>query len=376
MRTKFYAATPGPDGQRSAAIAERQRQMIEDAALPILARLEESWPLADEERIRVAQWIAVMHLGSPASADRFPEHASRFWADIEANHPGIARAAAAERHELAEPDFWLFSMFAQVPLFATSIGMMHWSLIRFRKPLLVSGDHPIVDVPLLPGRDSGGANDLQFLDSVEVRLPVSPTAAVLLTWTDRDDRAPATWGRRQHARAINHATWARARQHIFWSPAIDPTHPSQNDRYQPLGEQLIAGYSTGMAFDSERRNIATDWLRYIDNIGIELADSLTTLHIDTDDGRARFRLQGHTNTASTTSGNPTAKAVKRRRAAPSVAAAPIVASASLSAINLAMMRRGEAISPLVVPSEGGPPVAALTAVAVASLMARVPAGAS
>jgi hypothetical protein len=296
MRRNFYAATPGPDGRRSADIAEKERHRIETAALPLIASLDETWPLVSEsQRATIALWMAMTHVGSPASRGDYPHDAQRFWDELVRTAPAwFIEFAEREKHELFEPDFWLWSMFLQVAPIASALGMMHWTLVRFSKPLLVSGDHPIHHLQFGATRAGTSVSaDAWFFNSVEVRMPISPTAALLLTWADRDDNCPAVPGRNRDAKTLNQAVWAHADQHIFWSSEADPVRPPTDRDYKPISSRIVPGYSPLAPMNSLRRRTAVQWIKAIDEAGEDWERIVATMHRDAQGTENPYRIVHH-----------------------------------------------------------------------------------
>ncbi|UGS36109.1 DUF4238 domain-containing protein [Capillimicrobium parvum] len=222
VRKKFYAASPSPDGSRPAAVAETERGAIETRALPLIRQLGQRWPLTDAgERAWVALWIAMILCASPRQRGEIPGMVGRFLDEMEREAPLLAWLTRAGRQELREADFELDSMFDAVSTVASIIGQMHWALLRFSRPELVSSDHPITQAAW-SRTDAGGHVDVSLLGSLEVRVPLDPRDALLLTWADADDRVPGHDAPRHQLAAFNHGAWAQAETHRFWRPGTTP----------------------------------------------------------------------------------------------------------------------------------------------------------
>lgn len=260
VRKKFYAGSPSADGTRRAAVAERARSTVETKALPLLRNLGDRWPLRDShERAWVALWMSMTLCGSPRLRDQIPSNVARFFRDLERERPTFAALTRRKRSELSEADFELDSMFAEVSTVASLIGQMHWTLLYFARPVLVSSDHPIDTVAWTRDRDrSVGAPDVLLLDSSEVRLAVGPRAALLLTWADVDDRVEAVRAARHHFRLINSGVWDTAEQHRFWQPGVVPRGIEERQALRPIAPELFPGYSIRT---SKRLDVAIEWTR-------------------------------------------------------------------------------------------------------------------
>lgn len=135
---------------------------------------------------------------------------------------------------------------------ATALGSMHWTLVEFGSQLVATSDHPVV---LWPGRDarSPEATSLKVgvLECGEIRLPLSPTRAVLMTWSDKpDDEETRVRGTRDHAANLNAFTVASADRQWFYVPDTSP--PVGSGKLLPLSLQLVPGYSREDAARSVR----------------------------------------------------------------------------------------------------------------------------
>lgn len=260
VRKKFYAGSPAADGTRTAAAVEQARGAVENRALPLLRDLGDRWPLRNsDERAWVALWLAMMLCASPRRRQHIPATVDRFFHALERDAPLLAARTAGQRQELRETAFELDSMFWEVSTVASLLGQMHWTLVRFARPELISSDHPVSTV--LWTRDptrSAGAPPVLLLDSLEVRVAVSPTTALLLTWADADDRVDAVHAALHHSRGFNRGAWEQAEQHRFWQPGTTPPGVEDRQPAVPSSAELLRGYEPN---NSARLDSALAWYR-------------------------------------------------------------------------------------------------------------------
>ena len=258
VRKKFYAASPTADGTRPAAAAEQARAEVETRALPLLRDLADRWPLRDSrKRAWVALWLAMTMCASPRRRQQIPDTVARFFTALEREDPMLAALTTGKRHELSEPDFELDSMFEEVTTAASLIGQKHWTLLCFARPALISSDHPISSV--LWTRDtsrSAGAPSLLVLDSLEMRVALGPTTALLLTWADAHDRVDVVRAARHHLSAFNRGAWEQAERHRFWQPGTTPRDIQDRRPLAPISAELFRAYDTKT---SARLDAALAW---------------------------------------------------------------------------------------------------------------------
>ena len=258
VRTKFYAGSPASDGTRTAAPAEHARGRVETKALPILRDLSARWPLRDSaDRGWVALWLAMTLCSSPHQRRFIPGTVQRFFAEFERAEPDLAALTERKRDELAEPDFALDSMFEEVSAVASLMCHMHWTLMRFARPALASSDHPLdfVSWSSQPQRFADSSSSL-VCTSREIRVPVGPSAALLLTWADRDDRVHAIPAPRHHVGTLNRGVWMRAERHRFWQPGQTPRGVDDPRPSGLISSELIPDYDPRT---SKRLDVALAW---------------------------------------------------------------------------------------------------------------------
>jgi hypothetical protein len=126
--------------------------------------------------------------------------------------------------------------------------------VEFASPLVATSDQPLV---LWRGSASRSPTSTEItqdgiLECIEIRLPLSPNHAVLMTWSDfPDDQHTRVLGTRDHAANLNAFTVASADRQWFHRPGQPPPRASGNLR--PLSLELVEGYTEAGANASGRR---------------------------------------------------------------------------------------------------------------------------
>jgi Protein of unknown function (DUF4238) len=131
---------------------------------------------------------------------------------------------------------------------------MHWTMVEFSSPLLATSDHPVYLWPGFAGRspDRSDVTQIGVLECSEIRMPLSPTQALLMTWSDRpDEEAPRVRGTRDHASNLNSFTVQSAERQWFYRPGA--AKPRTAGTLRPLALELVPGYGTSVAATSTRR---------------------------------------------------------------------------------------------------------------------------
>jgi len=282
VRKKFYAGSPAADGARTAGAAERARGAVETKALPLLRDLADRWPLRDSgERAWVALWLAMTLCASPRQRQQIPGTVAAFFSDLERDHPVMAAATVDQRHELSEPDFELDSMFAEVSTIASLLGQMHWTVLHFARPTLISSDHPISTFPWTSAAPDGTWPGDVVLGSSEVRVPINPTTALLLTWLDADDRVEVRHPARHHLSPFNHGAWTQAERHRFWMPGTTPRGIGGGGSVKPIAPELFCAYDPRT---SERLDASLAWIRsHVDQAFGGKSRAVVTAWMESDD---------------------------------------------------------------------------------------------
>jgi hypothetical protein len=241
---------------------ERTLSEVESDAAPVLRDLVPSWPLPASlpERAPLLQFLALHLLRTPGWRQLLPELGVRCVADYGHLYPG--EMSRDEMLEVATSDsFAADALMDEIPVLASMFGSMHWSLVRFDEPCLVTSDQPVVAVPF----QSGGSEEVRpfpaagLLQTLEYRIAIDPRHLLLLTWLDTDDLMPSISGTPRLAAEANASVRAQASTQWFYRPGSEPplgTVLLRNSSPTGIAPALLASYSLAHARRSRRRKEA------------------------------------------------------------------------------------------------------------------------
>jgi hypothetical protein len=133
------------------------------------------------------------------------------------------------------------------------LASMHWTLVCFDKPLIATSDQPVHVWPMERSRSKPqvGRIDAGLLTALEVRLPLTPRLALLMTWLPAEDPPEPVKGLRHHPKNINAFTVVEADRHWFYYPETRP--PVGDATYLPISGDLHRGYDAQAAWRSPLR---------------------------------------------------------------------------------------------------------------------------
>jgi hypothetical protein len=281
IRRTFYRRTR-PDGTPIDDV-EWSLSELEGAIARKLRSVRSSWPPSTiEDKGALAEFFALQFVRGPRWKAWHEEQARERIAELRRNpkpmlHPtGIWLAVTqkeinqTEDRLLSETE-WLTRMMSIANLLIDVFGSMRWHLIEFREPLIAISDHPVTACGIdgesrRPEPTPAGIGALNFL---EVRAPISPTLALLMTWQDHPD-GPVIAGTKEIAANINAFTIASAERQWMYKPGA--TIPIGEGYLGPISPQLIPGYGPAEASASSIRRKVTDLIQ--PKLGRDLRDTV------------------------------------------------------------------------------------------------------
>jgi Protein of unknown function (DUF4238) len=252
VRKHFYSVKR-PDGTHDVEF-ERRLGEFEGKAVPLLRTIETSWPLRGQERAIVAEYIALQVVRGPVWRARAHEIGRVTLEEHKARRPHftVDMWSQVQEANLGQQGI-LDSMTGQLDKVGTLVGSMHWMLFTFKKPRLVTSDHPVSMIDINAFRTKVDAAVLPatgLLSAIEIRFPVSPTQALVLSWLDGPDtiRSRQWTGLQEN---FNYATCGQAEKQWFSRPGEVVRHP--DTIYPLLTQSANPGYSLESVRTSPRR---------------------------------------------------------------------------------------------------------------------------
>jgi hypothetical protein len=149
---------------------------VETAGLPIISSLASRWPLDFNDKACAAQFFGLQHVRGPAFKGW---HEQDIQATIHglrndpvgrtAPTPGESPEDVADRlvERLSSDSVRIHKMIGAARTVPVALGSMHWTLVRFAKPRLVTSDQPVIVWPLSLKLQHAVAN----LEHLRVHVP-------------------------------------------------------------------------------------------------------------------------------------------------------------------------------------------------------------
>jgi hypothetical protein len=261
VRTNFYRRERPKTGEKFYDV-EWSMQQAENAGLSIVRDLASRWPLGTEDKSCVAQLFALQHVRGPAFK---AWHEGRIQPTIDAlrsdpvgttiPRPDLTPEEVATKviENYSSDTRRLLRMIQTARAVGVAFGSMHWTLVGFTKPRLVTSDHPVVVWPLSRVRARPCPNDLNagVTDTLEVFVPLGPDLLLLMTWLSGRDRPDVVRGAGRHIATANAFVVANADAQWFHELGVEPWRAA--GARDPLSAELVAGYDVGVASGSTRR---------------------------------------------------------------------------------------------------------------------------
>jgi hypothetical protein len=246
VRSGFYIRYR-PDGSRIDDV-ESSFQGIENVTAPILRRIDRR-RLSPEDKQKLAQLFALQYLRVPRWR-RWYDELSR--ESVDRLRPGAGEALEGDRPVTTEelerglsavltPTYRLTRMIYHAKKIAMALASMHWTLIEFSSAMIAVSDDPVVFWPIQQTLRRPQPGNVAVMDTLEVRVPVSPQHAILMTWLPERDLGATIAGRVDQAMNINAFTVAQADRQWFYLPGTKPPARSAGVLH-PLSPELFPGY--------------------------------------------------------------------------------------------------------------------------------------
>ena len=268
-RPRYYRRRR-PDGQTIDDV-EVSLAYTEDKAAAPLAELIAGKPITPERKGAVAQLLAVQMMRGPAFFAHRDDVLRPLLDELEEDDftpVGLAAVGGdvaegrsrAVIHAFATTQRFM-SMLTRAPKMATLLAHMRWQILRFEGALLAYSDQPVVVWPMdvqttSPFPRPGFAP----MAALEIRVPIAPDAAILMTWVDRDDETAVAL-RAAAAGELNAFTIAQADRQWMHGPGTEPPVPT--GIFAPISRLVEPGYDPAAMVRSARRAHAHDFLRRV-----------------------------------------------------------------------------------------------------------------
>jgi hypothetical protein len=238
---------------------------IERVAPPIMRGISDRWPLTLEEKAILAEFIGVQMLRGSRWRNWHSAFTNDYIGDValsgefdgmQPEGMTVDQGVAEARRLLTSNTAALVKMIELSRKFSQVLASMHWTLLEFARPLLVTSDHPVVTWPMAARSRRPSKSDRLFeggiLNTLEVRFPVSSRHAILMTWLDLPDAlAPIARPGREIAANLNAFTVCDAEHQWFHTPG--PAPPKSDGQLLALAPRLHRGYCAGVAAVTFRR---------------------------------------------------------------------------------------------------------------------------
>lgn len=270
-RSRYYRRTR-PNGEPIDDI-EASLAYVEDKASVPLAQLIAGESMTVERKSAVAQLLGLQMLRGPAFFEQREDLLRPLLQGLEAKdlRPGglamvggdleLARSKVIDLY--LDPTQRFMTMLTTSVKLATLLAYMRWQILRFEGPRLAYSDHPVVLWPMgvtesAPFERQG----LGPLTALEIRVPISPSAAILMTWVDRSDDTYVSLGT-EVAAELNAFTVAQADRQWMHCPSNEPEVPA--GVFEPISRLVEPRYDRARMATSARRATGQRFVERVKN---------------------------------------------------------------------------------------------------------------
>lgn len=173
------------------AAAEKACSRLESLAPPLL-RPRSNWPYEGPDRATLSEFMA-LHILRTRAWRRWYETARETSLDQRAEGWDAGDDLLEQFVRNARSDEETLKSFERILGSVTGLlASMHWTLIAFDEPILVTSDQPVAPMPL--PTSSGMAEFAAMprgglLDTLEIRFALGPANGLVLSWAQGPDRA-------------------------------------------------------------------------------------------------------------------------------------------------------------------------------------------
>lgn len=242
--------------------------VVEEKSSPLLAELIAGEHLTVERKGGLAQLLAVQMMRGPAFFEQREEALVAMLGGLEAKDfkpralaavgGNVEHARGQLTNVLLDPTQRFMTMLTTSVKVATILSCMRWQIVRFDGPWLAYSDHPVVVWPLGVQRTAPFERQgLAPLSAFEVRVPLAPDVALIMSWVDLDDEI----GRRLGPLAageLNAFTISQADRQWMHQPDYEPDVPT--GVFAPFSRLLESGYDLARVLRSSRRATAQSFV--------------------------------------------------------------------------------------------------------------------
>ncbi len=248
---------------------EQSLSVIEDKAAPPLRALIAGQDLEAERKGIVAQLLAVQMMRGPAFFEQREDLIRPMLEVLSEDGFQVEGLAAlggdvvlARQQAIAaylDPTQSFVTMLTYAVKIASVLGLMRWQVLRFDGPLLAYSDHPVVLWPLdLPASEPFSRQGLGPLETLEIRVPIAPDAAILMNWLDISDEVgvhmPASAAVELNAFSVSQAE-------SEWMHKVGSEPEIGTGVFKPLSRLVEPSYDKGFVRRSARHARAAQFLR-------------------------------------------------------------------------------------------------------------------